>query len=450
MKNEKKIVYFLGIGGIGMSALARYYNAHACQIYGYDLHATPLTKALEQEGMKIHYTPDVTLIPQNVDKVIVTPAVPKSNPEFQYFREKQIPMLKRAEAIGEISQQLVTLAVAGTHGKTSITAMLAHILHWAHYDFVAFVGGISKNLKSNFYQSVHPRYMVVEADEYDRSLLQLAPNRAIITSMEADHLDIYTDLDDLKQTFRQFADKLGPNDLLVYHEGLKGFEDLTAPAKTYGTGEGAYMQAKNIQIIDGHFCFDLWHNQNLLGEVRMQVPGKHYVENALAAAALALSVDIPVKVVIDALEHFQGVERRFDVRVNQPDVVYIDDYAHHPTELYRTLQAVRSLYPNKKICAVFQPHLYSRTRDFADDFARVLNEADCVVLLDIYPARETPIEGVSSRLIFDKLTLKDKQVLSKAELFQFLQKEKPEVLLTLGAGDIGLMVSEIEEMLKKR
>jgi UDP-N-acetylmuramate--alanine ligase len=449
MEKSKQILYFLGIGGIGMSALARYFNAQGSEIYGYDLHATPLTRALEREGMKIHYSPDITLIPQTISKVIYTPAVPKDNLEFQYFLTQKIPMLKRAETIGEISHQLITLAVAGTHGKTSITAMLAHILHRAQYEFVAFIGGISKNLKSNFYQSAHPRYMVIEADEYDRSLLQLAPNRAIITSMEADHLDIYADLDDLQQTFRQFAAKLGADDLLVYHSRLKGFEYLDVPAITYGLGPEDSVQAKNIHIESGRYCFELWQNGDFLGTVRMQVPGKHYVENALAAAAVARSIDIPVNVIIDALEHFSGVERRFDVKINQSDVVYIDDYAHHPTEIDNTLQAARSLYATKKICAVFQPHLFSRTRDFADDFARVLSKADCVVLLDIYPAREKPIEGVNSRLIFDKLTSREKYLLSKTELLQFLQNETHEVVLTLGAGDIGLMVNEIEKILRK-
>ena len=449
MKNNRGILYFMGIGGIGMSALARYFKQQDYEIYGYDLHATPLTHTLEQEGMHIHYTADVALIPDGLEKVIYTPAVPRTNPEFQYFLAAGIPMLKRAEALGEISRSLTTLAVAGTHGKTSITAMVAHILHVAAYDFAAFIGGISKDLDNNFFISPEPHFLVVEADEYDRSLLQLSPDRAIITSMDADHLDIYSDLNDLQNTFKQFAQKIENDGVLFYHAKLHGFEDVIVPKHSYGLTEDAEYTGKNIRIESGHFCFELWHKGQFLADIEMLVPGRHYVENAIGAAAMAMSVGIEMSTIKKALESFKGVERRFDIRINEPDCVYIDDYAHHPEELRNTLQAARTLYPDKKICAVFQPHLYSRTRDFAEDFARVLGAADCLVLLDIYPAREKPVPGVSSRIIFDKVKNDDKYLLSKAELLQFLYDKKPEVILSLGAGDIGLMVKDIEEILKQ-
>ncbi len=432
-----------------MSALARYFKQQDYEIYGYDLHATPLTHTLEQEGMHIHYTADVALIPDGLEKVIYTPAVPRTNPEFQYFLAAGIPMLKRAEALGEISRSLTTLAVAGTHGKTSITAMVAHILHVAAYDFAAFIGGISKDLDNNFFISPEPGFLVVEADEYDRSLLQLSPDRAIITSMDADHLDIYSDLNDLQNTFKQFAQKIENDGVLFYHAKLHGFEDVIVPKHSYGLTEDAEYTGKNIRIESGHFCFELWHKGQFLADIEMLVPGRHYVENAIGAAAMAMSVGIEMSTIKKALESFKGVERRFDIRINEPDCVYIDDYAHHPEELRNTLQAARTLYPDKKICAVFQPHLYSRTRDFAEDFARVLGAADCLVLLDIYPAREKPVPGVSSRIIFDKVKNDDKYLLSKAELLQFLYDKKPEVILSLGAGDIGLMVKDIEEILKQ-
>ena len=450
MKKNRGILYFMGIGGIGMSALARYFKQQDYKIYGYDLHATPLTHTLEQEGMHIHYTADIALIPDGLEKVIYTPAVPRTNLEFQYFLAAGIPMLKRAEVLGEISRTLTTLAVAGTHGKTSITAMIAHILRAADYDFATFIGGISRDLDNNFFISPEPRFLVVEADEYDRSLLQLSPDRAIITSMDADHLDVYADLNDLQNTFKQFAQKIESDGVLFYHAKLHGFEDVKVPKHSYGLTENAEYTGKNIRIESGYFCFELWHTGQFLVNIEMQVPGRHYVENAIGAAAMAMSVGVEIQTIKKALESFKGVKRRFDIRIKEPDCVYIDDYAHHPEELRNTLEATRALYPDKKICAVFQPHLYSRTRDFAEDFAKVLSMADCLVLLDIYPAREEPVPGVTSRLIFDEVKNNDKYLLGKAELLQFLYDKKPEVVLSLGAGDIGLMVKDIEEILKQR
>ncbi len=447
MVKVKGSIYFLGIGGIGMSALARYFRQQGYAVYGYDLHRTPLTSVLENEGMHIHYQPAIDKIPEKLEKVIYTPAIPESNAEFAYLQEKGIAMMKRAEAIGEISQNLTTLAVAGTHGKTSITAMLAHILQTAGLPFIAFIGGISKNFGSNFVNHKNPEYLVVEADEFDRSFLQLHPDKAIITSIDADHLDIYSDIDDLRYAFKQFALKVGSKGTLIYHQGLIGFEDVGAHKISYGLGENTAFAGKNMRIESGHFYFELWNRGHLLTEIKMQVPGRHYIENAIAAAAMAISSGIEVQTVKKALETFAGVERRFDYRINESGCVYIDDYAHHPAELRATLEAVRTLYPEKKITAIFQPHLYSRTRDFADGFAKALSLIDRIILLEIYPAREKPIPGVTSRLIYDKIEKSDKYLMTKTELLQFLQKEKPEVVLSLGAGDIGLMVQDIEQNL---
>ncbi len=447
MKKRPDIIYFLGIGGIGMSALARYFRSRGITIYGYDVSSTPLTRQLEVEGMHIHYVDDVSLIPENVTLVIYTPAIPEINREFRYFKAHKIKMEKRAAVIGEISRDMFTVAIAGTHGKTSITAMVAQILYTAGLPMVAFVGGIAKNFGTNFIVSEHPQYMVVEADEYDRSLLTLHPDIGVITSVDADHLDVYSGLEDLQRTFLQFARLLPEKGLLIHQERLKTFVGEIKNRISYGTTGDAVLSADNIRLEGGDYCFDVRQNGKQLMLLKMHIPGNHYVENALAAIGVALRLNIRIPVIKRALETFVGVVRRFDYRIRTSERVYIDDYAHHPEELRATLQAVRQTYPGRKITAVFQPHLYSRTRDFADDFARVLSEADCLILLEIYPAREKPIPGVTSQMIADKVSIAEKYVMNKKELFAFLKKEKPALLLTLGAGDIGLMVEEIEKIM---
>jgi UDP-N-acetylmuramate--alanine ligase len=437
----------LGIGGIGMSALARYFHSRGITIYGYDMSSTPLTRQLEAEGMHVHYVDDVSLIPENVTRVIYTPAIPETNREFRYFKARNIKMEKRAAVIGEISRDLFTIAIAGTHGKTSITAMVTQILYTAGLPIVAFVGGIVKNFDTNLIISEHPQYMVVEADEYDRSLLTLHPDIGVITSVDADHLDVYSGLEDLQRTFLQFARLLPEKGLLIHHEKLKIFVGEIKNRLSYGTTGDAALSADNIRLEEGRYCFDVRQNGKQLMLLKMHIPGRHYVENALAAIGVALRLDIGISVIKRALETFAGVVRRFDYRICTSERVYIDDYAHHPEELRATLQAVRQTYPGRKITAVFQPHLYSRTRDFADDFARVLSEADCLILLEIYPAREKPIPGITSRLIADKVNLEEKYIMDKKRLVAFLKREKPALLLTLGAGDIGLMVSEIEKIM---
>ena len=440
-------MYFLGIGGIGMSALARYFHSLGLTVYGYDVSSTPLTRQLEAEGMHIHYADDVSLIPENVTMVIYTPAIPETNREFRYFKTRNIKMEKRAAVIGEISRGLFTIAIAGTHGKTSITAMVMQILHTAGLPMVAFVGGIVKNFGTNFIISEHPQYMVVEADEYDRSLLTLHPDIGVITSVDADHLDVYSGLEDLQRTFLQFAHLLPEKGLLIHQEKLKIFDGEIKNRMSYGTTGDAVLSANNIRLEEGLYCFNVWQNGKQLMLLKMHIPGRHYVENALAAVGVALRLGVGIPVIKRALETFVGVVRRFDYRIRTSERVYIDDYAHHPEELRATLQAVRQTCPGRKITAVFQPHLYSRTRDFADDFARVLSEADCLILLEIYPAREKPIPGVTSQMIADKVSIAEKYVMNKKELFAFLKKEKPALLLTLGAGDIGLMVGEIEKIM---
>jgi len=440
-------VYFLGIGGIGMSALARYFHSRGMTIYGYDAGITPLTRQLEYEGMNIHYVADVEQIPEKITRVIYTPAIPETNAEFRYFKSKGMKMEKRAAVVGEISRDLFTIAVAGTHGKTSVTAMLAQILQVAGEPFVAFVGGIAGNFGTNFITSGKPHFMVVEADEFDRSLLRLHPDIAVVTSLDADHLDVYSGLQDLQQTFLKFGRMLPENGWLIHEKKITIFDGEIRNSLSYGITPDAELSAGNIHPENGRYCFDVLLKGKLLLPLALQVPGKHYVENALAAVGVALRLNIDRTTIKNALENFTGVSRRFDLRIRTTDVVYIDDYAHHPTELMATLLTVRQLYPDRKLTVVFQPHLYSRTRDFADGFAQALGEADCLILLDIYPAREKPIAGVTSQTIADKVNLNEKYVMTKKELFAFLRKEKPALLLTLGAGDIGLMVEEIEKIL---
>ncbi len=441
-------MYFLGIGGIGMSALARYFKHLGMTVYGYDAVSTPFTRQLEAEGMYIHYVDDVAFIPENVSRVIYTPAVPQSNAEFRYFLSKGMIPEKRAAVVGELSRGLFTIAIAGTHGKTSITAMVSQLLYTAGYPMVAFIGGIAKNFGSNLVADEHPQYMIVEADEFDRSLLTLHPDVAVITSMDADHLDVYGDLESLRRTFFRFVRLLPERGLLVHHKSLSGIEKTGNNRWTYGLTPDAELSAGNIHLEGDRYCFDVLHHGKKLISLKMHVPGKHFAENALAAVGIGLYLKISPTIIKKALENFTGVVRRFDYRLHSAKNIFIDDYAHHPEELRATIQAVRQLYPHRELTVVFQPHLFSRTRDFASDFARALDKADRSILLDIYPAREKEVPGVTSHLIADKMTIEKKYVMSKTELLAFLKKEKPALLLTLGAGDIGLMAEEIEKILK--
>ncbi len=449
MINRNEIIYFLGIGGIGMSALARWCYSLGAKIYGYDLQQSKLTSELISEGMIIHFDDDIIQIPDNVDLVVYTPAIPDDNTELDYFKKSGIPLMKRAELIGRITQNYFTIAIAGTHGKTSISALTAHIFKNAKLNVSAFVGGVCRNYNSNLILSDSTDYLIIEADEFDRSLLQIEPNIAVISSMDADHLDIYDNHDDIKTTFEEFAGKLKPEGVLITNSNLGSFDQVISKKISYDAKNHASTYTSNISIKNGKFVVDIETINGKISEVEIQVPGIHNIENTLAAVSISIEIGLSPFQIKKGIESFKGVERRMDYRILNDDIIYIDDYAHHPEEIKATVAAIKQLYPNKKILGVFQPHLYSRTRDFADDFARELNELDDLIILDIYPAREKPIDGITSNTILDKIDDNKGHILNKQDTLDYISKSKPEVLLTMGAGDIGLLVSKIETELKQ-
>lgn len=444
MNNRNKIIYFLGIGGIGMSALARWYKHQGASIFGYDAVSSSLTDELISEGMNIHFEDDIRQIPENIDLVIYTPAIPNDNNEFVYFKKSGILILKRAEIIGQITENHFTIAIAGTHGKTSISALTAHILQHSGVNITAFVGGICRNYNSNLILSKSPNYLIIEADEYDKSFLQIEPNISVISSMDKDHLDIYHNHGNIKTTFNKFAQKLPYNGILIYNSKLDPFSNLRCKQITYGIEKDALIVASNIHISNGKFTFDIDTKIGKLKNILIQVPGIHNIENTLAAVSIAIEVGIPFSKIKSGINTFKGVARRMDYRIANDNTIFIDDYAHHPEEIKATISAIKKLYPNKKITGIFQPHLYSRTRDFVKEFAIELNELDEIILMDIYPAREKPIEGITSKTILDNIKNKNSQILNKKEILKYLSDNQPEVLLTMGAGDIGLLVKEIE------
>lgn len=440
-----KNIYFVGIGGIGMSALARYFNGLGMKIWGYDRVRTDLTAELEQEGMQIHYHEAVSLIPEGVDLVIYTPAIPKDHAELIYFRENAYIIMKRAEVLGLISRNRKTIAVAGTHGKTSTSSILTYILRTAGIDCTAFLGGIANNFNSNFING-SSEWVVMEADEFDRSFLQLNPEIAIVTSMDADHLDIYGNHDEMKSTYVKFMGQAKGH--LLLRKGLEdniGDADILAKVHSYGTDNSSDFHSFRIRSEAPNFVFDWKDNAGgiTLDDLLFTLPGRHNVENATAAIAVARLLGCDEHKIRQALRTFRGIWRRFEWVYVSPSAVFIDDYAHHPEELRAAIRAARSLYPDRKITGVFQPHLYSRTRDFVDGFASALDELDEVLLMDIYPARELPIDGVSSNIIFEKMKCKNKELVSKHNLIENLKDKKIEVLMTLGAGDIGAMTKDI-------
>ncbi len=442
-------VYFLGAGGIGMSALARYFKLEGKEVYGYDLHRTPLTEQLESEGIRIHYEDNPSLIPQDTGLVIYTPAIPADNKEMIYLQKSNIPMLKRSEVLGLLSEGYKTVAVAGTHGKTSITAMTSHLLVSTGIPVMAFIGGIALNFSSNFVHYPGAEIMVVEADEYDRSMLKLHPYLSLISSVSADHLDIYKDIDDLRNTFVRFANQTAQEGAVILHENIDIDGLQNNRILKYGTKSSGNGYASDVRVVNGKFTFALHFPDSEPVTVTMEVPGLHYVQNAVGAAMLAFQLGLSTKQIKAGLESFKGVERRFNFRIRTGDCIYIDDYAHHPEEIEATLEAARMLFPGKKMTVVFQPHLYSRTRDFASDFGKALSLADHIILLPIYPAREKPIPGITSEYLLQKTEKPEKQLLEKEELYALLKETKPELLLTLGAGDIGMMTDKIEEILIK-
>ena len=447
-----KNVYLIGIGGIGMSALARYFNFRGCQVSGYDRTPSELTARLEAEGISIHYEDRPDLLPADIGDtlVIYTPAVPADLGELTVARQKGYRLLKRSRTLGEIARGQRCMAVSGTHGKTTTSTLAAHIFTESGEGCTAFLGGISRNYGTNLLMSRTP-VVVAEADEFDRSFLQLFPEIAVITAMDADHLDIYGDHAHVVEAFKTFASQVSGT--VIAKKGL----DIT-PADTHAriltyhyTDPEADFHAENARPDPlGHFIFDLRWPGGLLRDVRVGVPGWVNAENSIAAAAIALTYGLDPDAVRKAIGTFQGVKRRLEVHLNTPGVSYVDDYAHHPAELSSALSSLRDMFPGRKITAVFQPHLYTRTRDFAPDFARALSAADKLILLDIYPAREEPIPGVTSDLIFRDVTAPQKVLLPKEELMDYLEKEPVDVLVTFGAGNIDRFIDPITRMLEKR
>ncbi len=444
--NELRTVYFIGIGGIGMSALARYFKGLGAEVHGYDKTETALTKTLVEEGMHIHYEEDVSKIPARVDLVVWTPAVPQEHTELQHFRQHDIPVKKRAEVLGIISRNRRTVAIAGTHGKTTTSSLTAHVLRACGIDCSAFLGGIAQNFQSNFVNG-QSDWVVAEADEYDRSFLHLQPEIAAITSMDADHLDIYGDENSIHETgFLAFAKQV-TGTLYVQHEWLKFFDKNAV--RSFGVDGGDY-RAENLRVADGYFVFDYKNPDIAIENLKLSMPGRHNVENATVAISVALQLGAKPEAIRAALLSFKGIKRRFEFVVRTEKTVYIDDYAHHPTELRAAIGAAKQLFPNRKVTGIFQPHLYSRTRDFVDGFAAALDGLDDTLLLDIYPAREKPIPGVTSEIIFERMQNQNKQLVTKANLLEVLKNKELDVVMTLGAGDIDTLVQPIQKILDDR
>ena len=445
-------VYFIGIGGIGMSAIARYFKFKGLEVSGYDRTPSELTARLEAEGIAVHYEDRPDLIPADIAQtlVIYTPAIPAELGELQYVREKGYRVVKRSLALGEITAGQTCLAVAGTHGKTTTSTLVAHILTEAGSGCSAFLGGISKNYGTNLLMSKTPT-VVAEADEFDRSFLQLHPAIAAITAMDADHLDIYGDLEHVQQAFREFASQVSETLILKYGCPISK-DDISAKIYTYHfDNEKADIHSANLRLSeDGHYTYDLVYPAGVLKDIRVGTLGWVNVENSIAAAAICLCYGTDAQKIRHAISTFQGAERRLDEHVNRPGLTYIDDYAHHPAELASAISSIRGIFPGRKITAIFQPHLYTRTRDFAAEFAKSLSAVDKLILLDIYPARELPIEGVTSEIIFKDVTAPQKKMISKEKLMDYLKKEDIDVLVTFGAGDISAFIAPITEMLEKR
>ena len=445
------MVYFLGIGGIGMSALARYFKAKGYAVAGYDRTASPLTRRLEDEGISVHYVDDPVLVPDDIDFVVITPAIPDNSLELKYLQEKNVRIIKRAEVLGMLSRQHKGIAVAGTHGKTTTTALVTHLLMTAGKKMSAFIGGIARNIDSNvLIGEEQDEIVVMEADEYDRSFLQLSPYVSVVTSIDADHLDIYGDYQHLVDSFNEFVGKTSPDGLVVYHE------DLPISAKksiSYGL-EDADVIARNIRIENDVTCFEVMtDNANMLNLnglcVKMPLYGNHNVQNALAAIIVCSYLGVNQEDIKSGLATFKGVQRRFDIRVQNEKHIYIDDYAHHPEEIKAALLTARNVFSDRELTVVFQPHLFTRTRDFMDGFAESLSLADRVILLDVYPAREQPINGVTSAALLEKITAKNKMLCAKEELLDKLQQIDTELLMTIGAGDIDRFVPQIERIFEK-
>ncbi len=442
-------VYFLGIGGIGMSALARYFNTRGVSVCGYDKTPSALTRKLEKEGIRVSYSDDPAGIPVMPEIVVRTPAVPESSALFRYFSEQGVEIMKRAEVLGILSEQTPTIAVAGTHGKTTISAMLAHIMKTAGRPCLAFLGGISTNYDTNYIGEPEPEWLIAEADEFDRSFLQLSPEIALVSAIDPDHLDIYENHGELVRAFQDFTRLLPESGSLVCRSGLAELLGCKGKAWEYGERGDAEYYIENIRIIEGRYVADLKGKLDIPNATFGQ-PGRHNLENALGAAALADQAGIDAESIRNALASFSGVKRRFELCLHTEKTVYVDDYAHHPEEIRACIASAKEMWPGKKITGVFQPHLYSRTRDLAGDFAKSLSLLDRLILLEIYPAREMPVEGVSSAMLLNMASLKDAVLCKREELMDVLANEETEVLLTMGAGDIDRFPERITQLLKKK
>jgi len=443
--SNKTNIYFIGIGGIGMSALARYFVASGNKVSGYDKTPSEITKALENIGVKIHFEDAINSIPlefknQSSTLVVYTPAIPKSHLEFNYFIDNGFEVKKRSEVLGDITKNTFCFAVAGTHGKTTTTSILGHLLKECNVNMTAFLGGISENYNSNLIVN-GTEVTAVEADEFDRSFLTLSPDYACITSMDADHLDIYGDASELKKSFKDFTKKIKPKGKLFVRNGLP-IEGIT-----YGIEDNSDYTAQNIRIENGTYVFDVKTPITILEDFKFNLPGRHNLSNALIALAMSVEYGLPRPQLAKALASYKGVKRRFTYQIKTDDLVFIDDYAHHPEEINAVHHAVREMYPNEKVLAIFQPHLFSRTKDFADEFAKALSQFDEVILLDIYPARELPIEGVNSSWLLSKISNQNKTLIGKKSLIKNIKLSSAKIILTIGAGDIGEEVKTIKKAL---
>ena len=455
--NSIKSVYFIGAGGIGMSALVRYFLSKGKKVAGYDRTQSELTDKLIEEGAEIHYEDNVSLIPEECkDKgntlVIYTPAIPLTHKEFVYFKENGFEILKRAQVLGMITKTEKGLCVAGTHGKTTTSTLTAHLLHQSHIGCNAFLGGISKNYKTNLLLSETSEYVVIEADEFDRSFHWLTPFATVITATDSDHLDIYGTREAYLESFNKYTSLIRPDGYLIVKKGIDLSPRVQDGVKTYsyGINEGDF-KAENIRIGNGEIIFDYISPLGNIKDVKLGVPVYVNIENGIAAMALAQIAGVSNEEIKNAMPTFGGVDRRFDFKIKEDNLVFLSDYAHHPAEIKQSISSIKALYPDKKVTAVFQPHLYTRTRDFYKEFAESLSLADEVILLDIYPARELPIDGVTSKLIYDNIVAgKTKSLCSKEELLDLLEKKNIEVLITLGAGDIDNMVPQIYNILKSK
>ena len=454
--SEIKAVYFIGVGGIGMSAIARYFLSRGLVVAGYDKTPTELTRRLEKEGVIIHYEESVDEIPHACKKpeqclVVYTPAVPADHQELQYFRANGFEILKRAQVLGILTRQMKALCVAGTHGKTTTSSMCAHLMHQSHLDCNAFLGGIAKNYGTNYILSPSD-YVVIEADEFDRSFHWLTPWMTVITSTDPDHLDIYGTKEAYLESFRHYTELIQPCGTLIIRRGLEMKEHLQEGVHRYdyGIDEGDF-HAENIRIADGEITFDFVSPVENVKNIELGQPIPINIENAVAAMAMAQLAGCTAEELRVGMISFDGVDRRFDFKIKTPELVFISDYAHHPKEIYQSARSMRQLYQNRRITAIFQPHLYTRTRDFYQEFADALSQLDEVILTEVYPAREQPIEGITSKLIYDRLAPGvEKQLIRKDEVIPLVKSRQFDVLVVLGAGDLDAMVPQIASILKDR